>query len=97
MNNRNTYTIKRENLKGETIEKIIKELSEDECKSRKLLGSSFGINIGHCVFMGSKYCEKFLERVEGYRIVQLHEDIVKQIGRHQNSIGVEFYEKGEVS
>ena len=52
----------------EIPEKKIYELSEEEAKKYKLLGEAEGQNFDHCVYLGWRHAENFLERVYGYRI-----------------------------
>lgn len=55
---------------GNKEEKEIYELIEENKHKYRLLGQSTGINMDHCVILGSKYTKEFWNRVYGYRIIQ---------------------------
>ncbi len=52
---------------GKDKAKIRKVTLEDVKKHKyKMLGSSFGICVQYCAWMGTKYCEGFLKKVKYY-------------------------------
>ena len=55
---------------GGREEKEIYELAEEDKNKCCLLGQATGINMDHCVILGSKYKDDFWHRVYGYRIVE---------------------------
>ena len=98
MKTRNTYTIYTTKIEdsegGVTNGKTLEEISADETDGKKLLGTPFGVNIGHCVYPGMKYCENFLDRVQWYRVVEPQDPVARAVNEVQPSISVEFYEEG---
>jgi hypothetical protein len=57
-----------------------------------LIGTPTGIDLPHCIYLGVKYNENFLEKVYGYRIIA-NGEIAKILEEktHQKYISVEFY------
>jgi len=78
---------------GDLTKEII-ELSEENSKDYKVLGKGYGINIDHCLQLANKYCEGFLNRVVGYRIIN-NDKRTKMFSTatKKECIAVEFYEK----
>lgn len=65
----NTKVINHVTEDGTWEEKNIYELVEKDSSKYFLLGSATGINMDHCVILGSKHKEDFWQRVYGYRII----------------------------
>ncbi|MCR4323131.1 MAG: hypothetical protein NUV61_03545 [Candidatus Azambacteria bacterium] len=65
----NAIKIKRVIDDGSKEEKEIYELPEDSSRYC-LLGKAIGINMNHCIILGSKHKNGFWHRVYGYRIIQ---------------------------
>lgn len=55
---------------GSWKEKEIYELEKEEGSKYSLIGQATGINMDHCVMLGSKHKDNFWHRVYGYRIIQ---------------------------
>ncbi len=73
--------------------KRLEELTEEAAEHLVCLGTAAGANLGHCFYLGMKYCENFTERVIGYRQVQsdaLVNDHKEHFG-NQPTITVTFY------
>lgn len=74
-------------------EKDIRELTEEEAKSHKLLGKAFGINFGHCMYIAQSHCQNFRNRVVGYRLIKNDQTAsVMEDATDYQYIAVEFYE-----
>ncbi len=76
-----------------SVEKRLEELTEEAAESLDCLGTAAGANLGHCMYLGMKYCKDFTERVVGYRQVQ-NDALVKDHKEHfgnQPTITVAFY------
>jgi hypothetical protein len=95
----NSVIIKRTTDDGIKEEKEIYELEADSSKYC-LLGRATGMNMDHCVILGSKHKDDFWHRVYGYRIVQddnmakILLEVMKSIKPEtQSYITVCFYER----
>lgn len=96
----NTININRIIDDGSKEEKEIYELTEEDTHKYRLLGQSTGINMDHCVILGSNHKDDFWHRVYGYKIVQNEEmekmmlEAMKKIKPETESyITVAFYER----
>lgn len=74
-------------------EKLI-EISDEEVKNYKRLGSACAESFSLCLYEGSRHCENFMERVVAYRILENNE-IARTMSEvlHKEFIAVEFFEK----
>lgn len=96
----NTININRIIDDGRKEEKEIFELAEEDKYKYSLLGQSTGINMDHCVVLGSNHKDDFWHRVYGYIIIQNEEmekmmlEVMKKIKPETESyITVAFYER----
>lgn len=96
----NTKVINHVTEDGTWEEKSIYELVEKDNSKYILLGSATGINMDHCVILGSKHKEDFWQRVYGYRIIanekmeRMMFEAMKKINPEIESyITVDFYER----
>lgn len=96
----NAIKIKRVIDDGGKEEKEIYELSEEDGGTYRLLGKATGINMDHCVILGSKHKDDFWHRAYGYRIIQNGElekmmfETMKKIRPEADPyITVAFYER----
>lgn len=71
--------------------KRIEEISEREIESKRSLGTAYGFNLGHCVYLATKYCREFAEKARWYRIIETDERLEELRRVQWQSIGVEFY------
>lgn len=74
----NTTIINRIIDDGSIERKEIFELEENDVHQYRLLGQSTGINMDHCVILGTNHKDDFWHRVYGYRIIQ-NEEREKQL------------------
>lgn len=81
-------------------EKEIFELAETDIYKYHLLGKAVGINMDHCVILGSNHTDDFWHRVYGYSIVQneemekmMLEAMKKAKPETESYITVAFYER----
>ena len=65
-------TISRTNL-GKKEQKQIYEIEKIDNSKHRLLGQSVGININHCVLLGTKNCNNFWHRVRFFQKIQNEE------------------------
>jgi len=79
--------IKRSEKGKKVTSKKIKEINEKRVKGYKLMGKAEGMNLFHCLHLGSKYCKNFYDRVVAYLIVKPT--------KGKNNFTVAFYEKKE--
>ena len=70
----------------------IEEILSEETKYRKSLGTAYGIDIGHCIYLGIRHSEKFAERVKYYKIIEDDKQLEEMRRFQPRAIGVEFYE-----
>jgi len=70
------------------------ELPDDMAKYYKSLGTATGTGYGHCVYLGNKYKENFMDRVCGYRLIK-NDKVARQfeLTMKKEYISVEFYEQ----
>ncbi len=69
----NSAIINRITDEGSKEEKEIYELTNIDNFKYRLMGQSTGINMDHCVILGSNQTNNFWHRVYGYRIIQNEE------------------------
>ncbi len=84
------------NFKGSHIVNILRknprtitleEITLEEAEGKTLLGQAGGVDLNHCVLMGARYCEDFLDKVRFYYISE-----AKLISpQKKNYILVNFY------
>lgn len=96
----NSVTINRIADNGIREEKEIYELPEEDSFKYRLMGQSIGINMDHCVILGTNHAIDFWHRVYGYKIVQndektkMMEDAMRKIKPEiEHYISVCFYER----
>lgn len=80
--------------KGRTVEHRISidEITADERADKELLGKADGRDMGHCVYIGARYGESFLERVRWYYLSKEEDALLKNLRKTQpESVRVEFY------
>lgn len=65
-----TVIINRDEYCGSKEKKEIYELGEIDGNKHRLLGRATGLNMNHCVLLGSEHKQDFWHRVYGYRIVE---------------------------
>lgn len=71
INNMSNITIVNHTIDDGSVEKKeIYELVEKDSSKYVSLGRAVGINMDHCVILGSKHKEDFWHRVYGYRIIE---------------------------
>lgn len=95
----NKTTISR-TVEGAVEKKEIYELAEIDNDKYRLMGQSAGINMAHCVQLGSRHADDFWHRVCGYKIVQndktanmVFEAMKKIKPETQPYVAVAFYER----
>lgn len=93
-------TISREAYLGSKEEKEIFELEEIDGNKYRLLGRATGINMDHCVIIGSNHKKDFWHRVYGFQIMQnekteraLLEAARKIKPETESYVTVQFYER----
>jgi len=87
-----TFYFTSESPNGERTLRTIEEITEDEAESKHFLGTAAGANLGHCVYMGSKYHKGFEEEVRYYHIKRDLDEHGRAIQKAQpNTIQVSFY------
>ncbi|HRY62155.1 MAG TPA: hypothetical protein P5056_00010 [Candidatus Paceibacterota bacterium] len=71
----------------------IVEISEAEVVNYKTLGIGVGLDVYHCVYMGTRYTKNFLDRVVAYRILD-SDDQVKKLEKQTGQVymRIEFFE-----
>lgn len=70
----------------------IDEIAAEERAGKELLGKADGRNLGHCVYLGARHSEHFLERVRWYYLSDEEDAFLRALQRTQlGSIRVEFY------
>lgn len=96
----NATIISRITNDGSKENKKIYELAEEDKHGYRLLGQAVGINMNHCVILGSKHKDDFWHRVYGYRIVEndkvaemMLESVKKIKPETESYIAVAFYER----
>ena len=72
----------------------IGEIFEDERENKILIGGgAYGLDVGHCVYLGLKYSPGFANRIKWYYINPNEDNRLGELRRKQpSSIRVEFYE-----
>lgn len=83
----------------------MKQLSDEEVSSYKLIGTAAGFCFGYCVYLGHKRTPNFFERVVGYHIDEhgigeMMSKAAKEVGLpkdKQEYITVSFYEQNKDS
>lgn len=79
--------------RDDTRRLTIYEIAESELEGKTSLGQACGLDIGHCVYLGSSHCKDFEKKVKWYYIHPEDEqlqDFRRETGQHE-SIKVEFY------
>ena len=70
----------------------IDALAEDELKDKNILGVAYGIDIGHCFYLGARHGEKFIDRVKFYHVHTDSDDSLEELRvRQPSSIKISFY------
>lgn len=70
----------------------IDEITSGERADKELLGRADGRDIGHCVYIGARHGDRFLERVRWYYLTNEEDALLKTLRATQSgSIRVEFY------
>lgn len=54
---------------GKKIQRKIRNLSRRRVKDLSYLGKAWGMDLGHCFYLGSKFCKDFVGRIRGYKVV----------------------------
>jgi len=83
-----SYTFTIIKAKGE-IKKTLEEITKEDSKNKKSLGTGSGIDLSHCIYLGAKYCNQtkdFLKDVKYYRICPPEEH-----PKLSGAITVQFY------
>jgi hypothetical protein len=74
-----------------TIDKI----TEDETEGKELIGTAYGMNVNHCLYMGSKHCKDFRERAKWYVLTRDGDEDLEELKLKQpGSIRIDFYAEG---
>ena len=68
------------------LEQIIPELTKEDLHDKQKLGTAYGTDLHHCIYLASKYCTNFSERVTGYYPTEDRKE-------NFSGIGIDFYEK----
>ena len=70
----------------------LEEIATDEREDKELLGKAAGRDLSHCVYLGTRHCENFIERVRWYYLTNEEDALLKKLRRTQpGTIRVEFY------
>ncbi len=83
------------------MENKLRELSEEESKNYKKIGTASGISFGMCMFLAHKHATNFENRVVGFRIekngmAEMIDATYAKAGLHKGkNINVTFYENKE--
>ena len=58
------------------IERTLEEITRKEAEDKKLLGTAAGMDVGHCIYMGSRHSSEksFIRTVKYYRYCEPDED-----------------------
>lgn len=71
---------------------VLEEITAEERKGKELLGKADGRDLQHCVYLGARHGESFLERVRWYYLSDEEDALLKALREKQlGSIRVEFY------
>lgn len=85
-----------EDIKIKFIDKIaiLKKINEGEARRKGLeeLGEAFGLNVGFCAWIGSRYSKDFKNKVKYYQIIK--KDLRKFGTKDIGGIRVKFYAEG---
>lgn len=78
---------------GTTSHRVsLDEITAEERAGKELIGKADGRDIGHCVILGAKYGENFVERAKWYYISRESNEHLKELRERQpQTIRVEFY------
>ncbi|GEM_PF-5720544 len=81
------------NKDGETIDKVIYELSEAQAAIHKSIGRPVGLDMDHCLYLGFRYAPQFRDRVCGYRYIEVDrmKDMFEKTIKKEY-ITIEFFE-----
>jgi hypothetical protein len=73
----------------------LKEISEEQAKKQKLIGTAMGIDIDHCIFEGMKHSKNFKKRAKYYVVkIQINDfnENARLITNSNEMMVVDFYE-----
>ena len=86
--------INRVGADGKVTRKVLVPIAEN-MHGYKTLGAGSGSDFNHCLYLGSRYCTNFLDRVVAYRNISGEELGKKAVGVPAIifAITVEFFEK----
>ncbi len=89
-NGRFTFDFYRNGVK---CTRTIEEITENERKNYKFIGNADGVGLWHCIALGEKYEDGFLDRVNYFHYPKQESKRLAELRAKQpNSISVEFYE-----
>lgn len=77
----------------------IRELSEEEIKNYKKIGTASGVSFAMCMFLAHKHSRNFKNKVVGFRIekdgmAEMINNAYEKAGLHkEKNINVSFYEE----
>jgi len=92
MNHFECTLFKFENGKATPYTLSLEEITTNEHEGKELIGKAYGLNINHCVYLGTRHCKDFLERVKWYYISNDEDAHLKELRAVQlETIKVEFY------
>lgn len=79
---------------GNPVRKVLFEISDKETGDYKSLGVGMGIDIFHCIYLGSRYTSNFLNRVVCY-CVRYKDEATSLMEQKTNQpyVRIEFFEQ----
>lgn len=71
---------------------MLEEITAEERGGKEFLGKADGRDIVHCVYLGARHGDRFLERVRWYYLSDEEDALLKELRKTQpETIRVEFY------
>lgn len=71
---------------------LLEEITAGERTGKELLGRADGRDLQHCVYLGARHGDRFLERAKWYYLNNEEDEHLKELRRAQpETIRVEFY------
>ena len=85
-------------IKSDGSKKLsIEEITADEREGKDLLGSAIGVDMNHCIYLGSRHGKDFLSRVRWYFKNNQDKDLLRFNEEKRRSTLIEYREGKQTS